>query len=161
MKIGWQNSMECYTYLRNVTDLLSRGEAPCSRRFGQPFQNRIPFGSLVEYYPVSAWTSQESTNLERKSHLDTLCTRVEFGKVTYWLQTLRSLKRWTHQKSTLEDSMYFPVADRRIKLYGEDQELRTPTLIREHPIRGESQRDFLGRIRKVFFTTSRLISGCP
>ena len=38
----------------------------------------------------------------------------------------------------------FPVADGRIKLSGGDQELRTSTLIREHPIRGESQRDFLG-----------------
>ena len=38
----------------------------------------------------------------------------------------------------------FPVADGPIKLSGGEQELRTPTLIREHPIRGESQRDFLG-----------------
>ena len=38
----------------------------------------------------------------------------------------------------------FPVADGRITLSGGDQELRTSTLIREHPIRGESQRDFLG-----------------
>ena len=38
----------------------------------------------------------------------------------------------------------FPVADGRIKLYGEDQEMRTPTLIREHPIRGEGHVDFLG-----------------
>ena len=38
----------------------------------------------------------------------------------------------------------FPVADGRIKLSGGDQELRTRTLRREHPIRGESQRDFLG-----------------
>ena len=37
----------------------------------------------------------------------------------------------------------FPAADGRIKLSGGDQELRTPTLIREHPIRGEGQRDFL------------------
>ena len=54
-------------------------------------------------------TSQESMNLERKSFLDcsldTLCTRGEFGRVTYWLQTLRSWKRWTHQKSTVKDSM--------------------------------------------------------
>ena len=40
--------------------------------------------------------------------------------------------------------IYFPAADGRIKLSGGDQELRTPTLIREHPIRGENQRDFLG-----------------
>ena len=38
----------------------------------------------------------------------------------------------------------FPAADGRIKLFEGDQELKTPTLIREHPIRGESQLDFLG-----------------
>ena len=38
----------------------------------------------------------------------------------------------------------FPVADGRINLSGRDQELRTYTLIRDHPIRGEGQRDFLG-----------------
>ena len=54
-------------------------------------------------------TSQESVNLERKSYLDcssdTLCPRVELGMVTYWLQTLRSWKRWTHMKSDRKDSM--------------------------------------------------------
>ena len=42
------------------------------------------------------------------------------------------------------EKFIFPVADGQIKLSGGDQELRTPTLIREHPIRGECQRDFLG-----------------
>ena len=42
------DSMECYTYLRNVTDLLSDGKTPYERRFGQPFKGPIiPFGSLV------------------------------------------------------------------------------------------------------------------
>ena len=51
----WADSMECYTYLRNVTDLFSDGKTPYERRFGQPFKGPIiPFGSLVEYYPVSA-----------------------------------------------------------------------------------------------------------
>ena len=31
----WADSMECYTYLRNVTDLLSE------RRFGVPFKDRL------------------------------------------------------------------------------------------------------------------------
>ena len=45
----WADSMECYTYLRNVTDLLSDGKTPYERRFGQPFKGPIiPFGSLVE-----------------------------------------------------------------------------------------------------------------
>ena len=51
----WADSMECYTYLRNVTDLLSDGKTPYERRFGQPFERPIiPFGSLVEYHPISA-----------------------------------------------------------------------------------------------------------
>ena len=62
----------------------------------------------------------------------------------------------SHQKSTLKDSMQnevifhnengtfiFPVADGRIKFVGGDQDLRTPTLIRQRPIRGESHFDFL------------------
>ena len=85
------------------------------------------------------------------------CTRGEFGKVTYWLQTLRSWRRWTHRKSTQKDSQQkkvifpkakgefiFPIADGRIKTLGGDQELRTSTLVRERPIRGESNIDFLG-----------------
>ena len=51
----WAVSMECYTYLRNIQDLLSVGKAPYERRFGEPCKEPIiPFGSLVEYYPISA-----------------------------------------------------------------------------------------------------------
>ena len=47
--------MECYTYLRNVTDLFSVGKTPYERRLGQPFKGPIiPFGSLVEYHPKTA-----------------------------------------------------------------------------------------------------------
>ena len=53
--------------------------------------------------------SHASINLERKFYLDCssdmLCTRGEFGRVTYWSQTLRSWRRWTHRKSTQKDSM--------------------------------------------------------
>ena len=106
-------------------------------------------------------TSQESISLERMYYLeyslDTLCTRVEFGRVILWLQTLRSWKRWTHRKSMQKElnakevifpkengKFIFPVADGRNKFVGGDQELRTSTGIRDHPIRGEDQRDFLG-----------------
>ena len=104
--------------------------------------------------------SHASINLERKSHLDcssdTHCTLGEFGRVTYWSQTLRSWKRWTHRKSTRKDSMrkrwYFPNKENLFfqsqmdesKPLGGDQELRTSTLIRERSIRGESHVDFLG-----------------
>ena len=51
----WADSMECYTYLRNVTDLLSDGKTPYERRFGQPLKGPIiPFGSMVEYHTITA-----------------------------------------------------------------------------------------------------------
>ena len=47
--------MECNTYLGNIQDLLSDGKTPCERRFGEPLKGPIiQFGSLVEYYPISA-----------------------------------------------------------------------------------------------------------
>ena len=47
--------MECKTYLRNVTELLSDGNTPNERRLGQPLQGPIiPFGSLVEYHTITA-----------------------------------------------------------------------------------------------------------
>ena len=58
--------MECYTYLRNVTDLLSDGKTPYERRFGQPCKGPIiPFGSLVEYYPRTAKNQSRIINLEK------------------------------------------------------------------------------------------------
>ena len=72
----WADSMECYTYLRNIQDLLSDGKAPRSFR-------------LVLWLSITQSlrrTSQESINLERKSYLDcsvdTHCTRGELGRVT-------------------------------------------------------------------------------
>ena len=81
---------------------------------------RIPWSAIFETFKISwlmgtrpmkdviGWvllslrkTSQESINLERKSYLDcssdTHSTRRELGRVTYWLQTLRSWRRWSHQ----------------------------------------------------------------
>ena len=77
--------------------------------------------------------------------------------MTYWLQTLRSWRRWTHQKSTQKDSMrkevIFPKEKGDIFFQsqmdestplGGDQDLRTSTLVRHRPIQGESHVDFLG-----------------
>ena len=80
--------MECYTYLRNVTDLSSDGKTPYERRFGQPFKRPIiPFGSLVEYHPITAKDQSRIHQFGKKFYLDcssdTLSTRGEFGRVTY------------------------------------------------------------------------------
>ena len=51
----WEVSMECCTHLRNIQNLLSDEKTPYERRFGEPFKGPIiPFGLLVEYFPISA-----------------------------------------------------------------------------------------------------------
>ena len=59
--------MECYTYLRNIQHLLSDGKTPYERRFGKPFGGPIiPFGSLVEYDPISAKDQSRIHQLGKK-----------------------------------------------------------------------------------------------
>ena len=108
----WADSMECETYLRIVTDLLSDGKTPYERRFGQPFRGpMIPFGSSVEYLlPYFCEGPVKNPSIWKES-LTWIVPRIRIVRgrnlegVTYWLETLRSWKRWTHQKSTLKDSM--------------------------------------------------------
>ena len=138
----WADSMECYTYLRKVTDLLSDGKTPYERRCVQPFKGPIfPFGSLVECHSIPSKDQSKIHQIGKKAmdcSSDTHFSRVEFGRVTYWLQTLRSWKRWTHRKSTRKDSMrkkwYFPNKE---KLFFQSQMDESKTLeeIRncEHP----------------------------
>ena len=61
-------SMECYCYLRNVTDLLSDGNTPYERLLGQPFKGPIiPFGVMVEYQTISAKTCRDGISSAQKS----------------------------------------------------------------------------------------------
>ena len=96
------------------------GRRPMRDVLGNHLKDRLfHLGHLLSITLFLRKTSQESINLERKSYLDcssdTHCTRVEFGRVTYWLQTLRSWRRWTHRKSSQKDSMRrnsYPILDR-------------------------------------------------
>ena len=57
------DSMECYTYLRNVTDLLSDWT--------------IPFGSLVEYHPITAKDQSKNPSIWKES-LTWIVPRIRF-----------------------------------------------------------------------------------
>ena len=64
----WADSMECFSFLRNIQDLLSGGKTPYERRFGKPFNGPItPFGLLVEYYSVSAKDQSRIHQFGKKS----------------------------------------------------------------------------------------------
>ena len=81
------------------------GRRPMTDVLGNHVKDRL--FHLVHWLSITLQlrrTSQECINLERKSYLDcssdTQCTRGEFGRVTYWSQTLRSWRRWTYRTST-------------------------------------------------------------
>ena len=81
------DSMECYTYLRNVTDLLSDEKTPYERRFGKPFFGPvIPSGATVDVTLFLLKTYRDYINLVQKSFhensLDMCCPRRESGKET-------------------------------------------------------------------------------
>ena len=158
----WADSMECYTYLRNVTDLLSDGKTPYERRFGQQFKGPIiPFGSLVEYQPFTA-KDQSRIHQFGKKVLPGLFLEYALYAGGIWkgdilvadiqeLETMDAseiyLKKRLNAKEVIftkeKGKLIFPVAEGRIKLLGRDQDLRTSTLIRHRPIQGESNIDFL------------------
>ena len=157
----WADSMECFTYLRNVTDLLSDGKTPYERRFGQPSKGPIiPFGSLVEYYPITA-KDQSRIHQFGKKVLPGLFLGYALYAAGIWkgdvliadleeLETMDASEIYSKRLNAKEvifpkqGEFIFPVADGRIRTSGGDQELRTSTLIRHRPIQGESNIDFLG-----------------
>ena len=104
----WADSMECYTYLRKVTDLLSDGKTPYERRFGQPFKGPIiPFGSLVEYHSITA-KDQSRIHQFGKQVLPGLFLGYALYAGRIWkgdvlIADLEEWRRWTHLKSTRKD----------------------------------------------------------
>ena len=163
----WANSMECCTYLRNVTDLLSDGKTPYERRFGKPFEGPVvPFGSLVEHHPITA-KDQSRIHQFRKKVSPGLFLGYALYAGGIWkgdvliadleeLETMDASEIYSKRLNAKEvifpqkGEFTFPIADGRIKTPGEDQELRTSTLIRPRPSRGEGHIDFLGESEGFF-----------
>ena len=144
----WADSMECFTSLRNVQDLLSDQKTSYERRFGKPFKGPIiPYGSLVEYFPISAKDQSRIRQFGKKvlpglflgyalyaggiwkgdtlvadiEELETMETQCRRGDISQREWTFYfSSRRWTNQTS----------------------------------IRGESHVDFLGESERVSSTTS-------
>ena len=160
MEIG--GSMECYTYLRNVTDLLSDGKPRMRDVLGNHCKGPIiPFGSLVEYYPITA-KDQSRIHQFGKKVLPVLFLGYALYAERIWkgdilvadieeFETMDASEICSKRLNAKEvifpketGEFIFPIADGRIKPLGGDQDLRTSTSIRHRPIQGESRVDFLG-----------------
>ena len=121
----------------------------------------IPFGSLVEYYLVSA-KDQSRIHQFGKKVLPGLFLGYALYAGRIWkgdimvadveeLETMYASEIYSKRLNAKEvifpkenRKIIFPVADVRIKTPGGDQELRTSTVIRPRPIKGEGHVDFLG-----------------
>ena len=127
----------------------------------QPFKGPIiPFCSLVEYYPISAKDQSRIHQFGMKVlpglFLGYALYAGEIWKGDVLIADLEELEmmdaseiysKRLNAKEVIfpnQGEFIFPIADGRIKTPGEDQALRTSTLIRQRPIQGESNIDFLG-----------------
>ena len=126
--------------------------------FGQPFKGPInPFGSLVEYHPITA-KDQSRIHQFGKKVLPGLFLGYALYAGGIWkgdvliadLEELDASEIYSKKLNAKEvifpkqGEFIFPIADGPIKTSGGDQELRTSTLVRYRPIQGESNIDFLG-----------------
>ena len=159
----WADSMECYCYLRSVQDLLSDGRTPNERRFGEPFKRPlIPFGSMVEYHPISTRDESRLHQVGKKVSpgiflgYALIAGGIWKGNIlTADLEELEKMDaseiypRRINAKEVLisqkGEEFIFPIADGTAKLSGRDYEFREPTLRREQTVRSEDiSGEFLG-----------------
>ena len=139
----WADSMECYTYLRNVTDLISDGKTPYERLLGNPkdqsrihqFGKKVLPGLFLGYALYAGGIWKGDVLIADFEELETMDASEIYSK------RLNAKEVIFHQE---KGKFICPIADGRIKIPGGDQELRTSTLVRHRPIQGESTVDFLG-----------------
>ena len=178
MKVGGRIPWNVTPICETSQDLSSDGKTPYERRFGQPFEGPIiPFGSLVEYHPITAKDQSRIHQFGKK-----VLPGFFLGYALYaggiWkcdimvadleeLETMDASEIYSKRLNAKEvifpkekGEFIFPIADGRIKTLGGDQDLRKSTSIRQRPIQGESHFDILGESEGSLPPTSRLVSGC-
>ena len=108
VRIPWKVTAVCETF--KIYCLT--GKLRTKGVFEEPFFEGpiIPFGSLVEYYLISAKDQSRIHQFGKKVLPGLFLGYALYAGgiwkgVTYWLQTLRSWKRWTHRNSAKKDSM--------------------------------------------------------
>ena len=145
----------CYLREKKKQDLQSDGKTPHERRFGFPFNGPvIPFGATVEYHPISASDLSRVHQFGPK-FLSGTFLGYAFSREGIWKGDIRigdieeldqmdaseiharRLKAKEVLTPMKGDNFIFQVADGTVKLSGGDQVLRTSTLIRDRPERGE------------------------
>ena len=168
--------MECYTYLRNVTALLSDGKTPYERRFGNHLEDLLfHLVHLVEYHPTTA-KDQSRIHQFGKKVLPGLCLgyalyagRISKGHVLVAdiVETMDASEIYSKRLNAKGSN----ISPRKWKICFSSRRWTNQTSRRRsatentHPHMGKPNlrrrsRRFSWRIRRVSSTTSRLVSGC-
>ena len=146
MKVGGQIPWNVTPICETSQIYYLMGRRPMKDVWGEPFEGPIiPFGSLVEYH---SFTAKDQSRIHQFGvgiwKVDVLIADFEE------LETMDASEIYSKRLNAKEvifpkqGELIFPIADGRIKTPGGDQELRTSTLIRPRPSRGEGHVDFLG-----------------
>ena len=154
----WAHSMECCCYPRNIQDLLSDGKTLYERRFAVPFYGTvIPFGAMVQYHPISAedLSHQFGPKVLPGTFFGFVLSAGGVWKVDILVADIEELQEMdaselhARRLNAMEvltpmssEKFTFPIADGTVTIYGGDQVLRTSTLIRDRPDRGEKRAIF-------------------
>ena len=158
----WAEPMECYCYLRNIEDLLFDGNTPYERRFGMPFNGpMIQFGVVVEYHAISAKDPSRLHQFGPKVlpviFLGCMLSAGRIWKGDIMVADVEKLEEMDASElhagrlnakevsaSMSGEKFIVLIPDGTAKLSRGDQALRTSTLIRDRPDRGEEQGNLLG-----------------
>ena len=163
----WADSMECYTYLRNVQDLLSDGKRPHLR---DVLENH----SKDQSFRMVHWLSITSISAKDESRIHQFGNKVLPGlflgyalyaggiwKGDILVADIEELEKMDASEIYLkrlnakevifpkQGEFTFPIADGRIKTPGGDQELRTSPFDTGPPKLRRKSRRFSRRIRRV------------
>ena len=153
----WADSMECYTCLRNVQDLLSDGKTPYERRIGEPFKStNFSIWCTGGILFLLREKQCEDSSIRKESltrNLSRTCfvRGWEFGKKIFLMAEIEELEkldaseiypRRLSAKEVLithkDGEFVFPVADGSAKSSGRDYEFQEPTLRRDPTVRREN-----------------------
>ena len=161
MKVGGQIPWNVAPICETSQIYCLMGRRPMKDVLGNHLEDLvIPFGSLVEYHLITA-NDQSRIHQFGKKVLPGLFLGYALYAGGIWkgdvliadleeLETMDASEIYSKRLNAKEvifpkeGEFVFPIADGRIKTPGEDQELRTSTLIRPRPNRGEGHVDFLG-----------------
>ena len=177
MKIGGADSMECYTYLRNVQDLLSDGKTLYERLFGEPFQrtnHSVWFIGWVSSYNCQGPVKNPLIWKESLTWIVPRIRTVRKENVEGWRTGCRPwgvgddgrignlLEKTQCERGDISQTSIIYFSNRR---WTNQTPWRRSRLANIHLDTAATKskrksRWFSWRIRRVSSTTSRLVSGC-